>query len=645
MMKTIIEITPNSDSTPIPIPSHATVSITLDGTIFEITSLDIIIDNSIDAKPGVIGLYDENNVLLNVYQTNNIAAKWKRKRFSSGADYTRMCNDGVDFNKVTYKVITFESDLKTRNKIKQAFASKYNAKYSCTLISNSNISNIFTCVICNIKYAYHGKKLLRYTKRGIYICPACREALPGIGNYISRCTKCNCYFKGNSSSASLCPKCHIVSCESCGKEFLLDYVRSDYNIFLCPECKSNASGSGNFYRICMDCHKPFKCVGPRTFRCNSCQQIYSILTCCYCSCEFKGSNKQLEVKGRPDMLFLCKKCEELLNKTFPDKRNVVRCKSCHQIIKVSSQFEMCPLCNQPAYPKTNICEQCGIEFEYTHQLGVLPFQRCLCPSCREQNKKDKSVLEYEDLLKQGWLIGENRQYIYKPQLSELDIKEERQRKQYGDTNCKRCGRLFHKWSPTQVNCHFCHSISQCSWCHYWYVQHDKRVRFCGVKCAGAATYSDRFANGGSLNTYVPFTITHDNDVVNIDTIITNAKTITSDNCGDFCFPGVWCKIFNGIIIDLMATSNIDKEFNQVKKKLANPSNGKYRFITSIINATDIEFKVLMRCDNYQRALDYELYLANKLHPKLWKPSPQQQHLWKQMQEKQKQGEEFSNGSS
>ena len=86
---------------------------------------------------------------------------------------------------------------------------------------------------------------------------------------------------------------------------------------------------------------------------------------------------------------------------------------------------------------------------------------------------------------------------------------------------------------------------------------------------------------------------------------------------------VWCKIntSTGEIIDLMATTNISREFKQVQNKLANPQTDKYKAIVAL--GVDIEFKVLVYCGNYQEALEYEFQLAQELHPQFWSPSPQQ----------------------
>lgn len=109
----------------------------------------------------------------------------------------------------------------------------------------------------------------------------------------------------------------------------------------------------------------------------------------------------------------------------------------------------------------------------------------------------------------------------------------------------------------------------------------------------------------------------------INTIIANAKSITTSNYTDFYTPGVWCKIntSTGEIIDLMATTNISREFKQVQNKLANPQTDKYKAIVAL--GVDIEFKVLVYCSNYQEALEYEFQLAQELHPQFWSPGPQQ----------------------
>lgn len=608
--------------TPTPVPSHASVFIAIDNSPVEITSLDAVVDDSM-TKPGVFGLYDENNVLLNVYNATNIAIKWKKLKKLIDPSFTPMRNDGIDLTKTTYKVIAFEDNYITRGRIRHAFVIQYNVKYC----HSQGANNVFTCAVCNVKYVFLDlKNLGRYVKRGIFVCPTCKDnVIPGEGNVVNRCEDCHCYYKSGSSSLR-CPSCsrihNTISCSCCGKEFILDYLDQRYDTFLCPDCKAQASGSGSYYKLCIDCHKPFRCSNSRTLRCDPCYDIFSTLICPCCSCEFKGTKKQLEYKDS-DYVILCSNCKKRLSKQYPDKEFFVRCKSCGEITKTSSQFEICPLCNKPTHPKINVCEQCGKEFESTHQIGLLPNQHSICPSCREHNKKSKAVLEYEDLISQGWLVSDNHQYIYKPQLSEEDIRQERQQRQCGDTNCQRCGRLFHKCTHNQVCCHFCYSISKCPQCDYWFVLHDPRIRLCSTGCSAAANYPTKGIMNAIASVTALFTSQANTPDFDINTIIANAESITTSNYTDFYTPGVWCKIntSTGEIIDLMATTNISREFKQVQNKLANPQTDKYKAIVAL--GVNIEFKVLVYCGNYQEALEYEFQLAQELHPQFWSPGPQQ----------------------
>ena len=527
--------------TPTPIPSHASVFIAIDSTPVEITSLDTAVDDSM-TKPGVFGLYDENNVLLNVYNATNIVIKWKKLKKLIDPSFTPMHNDGIDLSKTTYKVIAFEDNDRIRAKIKYAFATKYNTPYCHPQGAN----NVFTCAVCNVKYVFLDlKNLGRYVKRGIFVCPTCKDnVIPGEGNVVNRCEDCHCYYKCGSGSSLRCPSCfkthNTVSCSCCGKEFVFGrYLDSHLEVFICPDCKAQASGSGSCYKLCIDCHKPFRCENGNTLRCDPCYDIFSTLICPCCSCEFKGTKKQLEYKDS-DYVILCSDCKKRLSKQYPDKEFFVRCKSCGEIIKTSSQFEICPLCNKPTHPKINVCEQCGKEFESTHQIGLLPNQHSICSSCREHNKKSKAVLEYEDLISQGWLVSDNHQYIYKPQLSEEDIKQERQQRQCGDSNCQRCGRLFHKCTHNQVCCHFCYPISKCSQCNYWFVLHDPRIRLCSTGCSAAANYPTKAK--GIMNAIASVTALSASQAnipdFDINTIIANAKSITTSNYTDFYTPGV-----------------------------------------------------------------------------------------------------------
>ena len=79
---------------------------------------------------GVWALYSEDDILLDVAQTCNIAAEWKAltSKFTK-PKFLTMAADGVDLTTLKGVVITYEDDVNKRLIIEEEYAKSNNAKY------------------------------------------------------------------------------------------------------------------------------------------------------------------------------------------------------------------------------------------------------------------------------------------------------------------------------------------------------------------------------------------------------------------------------------------------------------------------------------------------------------------------------------
>ena len=84
--------------------------------------------------------------------------------------------------------------------------------------------------------------------------------------------------------------------------------------------------------------------------------------------------------------------------------------------------------------------------------------------------------------------------------------------------------------------------------------------------------------------------------------------------------GVWYKYDKKekIVLDVMLTKNIKKEYQQILKRLKNPTTKKYIELSKNEN---IEFYFYKPIKSWEEGLKLELELAVKTKAKYWSPAP------------------------
>ena len=113
----------------------------------DIDNIDSIVSDGKSPIAGVWALYDENDNLLDVAQTNNIVAEWLilSSKFAR-PKFITMRNNGINLDTLKGKVIVLEDDETKRLKIEEDYAIKNNARYwspqpGTIQMSNNNNNN------------------------------------------------------------------------------------------------------------------------------------------------------------------------------------------------------------------------------------------------------------------------------------------------------------------------------------------------------------------------------------------------------------------------------------------------------------------------------------------------------------------------
>lgn len=573
-------------------PSHDTVSINVDGSTREITSLDIVIDDSTAAaKPGVIGLYNENGVLLSVSQTNNIAAKWS-KRLKSNFIHS---HDGID--KATYRVIAFEDSQRIRNKIKCAFETKHNINLNLLSIDDL-IGNTKPWVIS--KTASKTPKFVTTKARG-YKETVDITILPGYDE--SKRIANNKYGYGT-----------IKYC----KRHQTYYVT--YGGKYCPLCMDDIRT-----RTCTVCNKEFKTHG----------EIYDILEKIACHTDFICDDCKLVIIKNDKSVHIDTNSQIV---TWPNGKTrhidhtiIKRCQFCNNWSVAYSAFGKCSSCGSSSMHGFNCtCILCGETFPgHTNTENT-------CSKCKEAEffKIRPAVKKYQELSTYPGVK------IYKSGDDEILTIPITNKKGNGTKqnpnfdrcrNCQRCHRRFKvHGSANRSYCGSCSLVYTCANCGFRFVLaykpfYPKDAITCSLRCA--REYDRKKAPENYFTPHFDTCCLTDVDIDYTPLMI----PINETNINQYSnVSGVWCRMSStGEILQVSQTTNIEKEYRHVQITIDGVINGinstcfpKYNHMNNDgVDLSNTKCYVVVIENDITKAKSIEMNFALKHNVKYWDPDP------------------------
>lgn len=176
--------------------------------------------------------------------------------------------------------------------------------------------------------------------------------------------------------------------------------------------------------------------------------------------------------------------------------------------------------------------------------------------------------------------------------------------------CIYCGREYKPTQSRQHSCLNCYKISTCESCNSKYISicsyKDKKesyYRVCSKACSDKLKTKNRVPDSFSLKNMDKYT------------------EINSKNLAKFKnLAGVWCKydVKNNIVLDVMLTLNIYKEYNRMAKELKETKCEKYLEFDEI--SENIAFFFISHIKDWNDGLIKELDFALETNAKYWKPS-------------------------
>ena len=371
---------------------------------------------------------------------------------------------------------------------------------------------------------------------------------------------------------------------------------------------------------CRVCGSPFLSNSRKTQKCPTCYQEFLTITCSLCGKTFIGT--RIQAKRKHEYIQLCPSCNKELSKKYPG-RFAERCESCETIIKLrtTTGTQTCPECGNPTRLEETTCTSCGGVFkQYRNTFGK---GKTICPSCERKIKLSPSAKRYQELISAGWThrmsTDGKRAIIWK------------ESEDSGRTVCKRCGQRFEKTGPRQVFCKHCLYVWKCQTCGEMFTNTDSRSqRFCSKSCAIADMHKS-----GILNSHQPEIdqMTNGNQIAITSLPTPCWEDITSENRKMFSHPGVWCKHIGDVILDLMATADVSREWSQIQSRMKRSTSNKYETLRQMNKDGKIRYALLYRCESYEEAMIFEYAYAEEIRketgswPKLWSPAPNQIKLY------------------
>lgn len=407
-------------------------------------------------------------------------------------------------------------------------------------------------------------------------------------------------------------------CIDCFKD-LPGYV--DYQSFSSPYrnnflkyCDKHGYWIGhNQYAICPKCIKEIKTVD-----------------CAICGSPFVIENNHLGRIQNKETINICNTCSDKLPGTG---NHICFCNNCKQYVKKEHNFSKCPVCNGITLkPYVVPCQICGKDI-YTHAApGTYFYQHAICENCKEELGKSSSVKLYEKLLKDPNTIIRNNILM-------VPINFKSQTKypfKFTARTCESCGRTYIPSSPNQRTCGSCYQILFCDGCKHHYVVppllspkngHSAKSplwKACSKSCSTKIGIKNKkFCNINDFNKINSSKLEEDqiSEILNeiSKEIVEKWVEINNDNITDFDYKGIWVKTdANRVVLDVMWTTNIKKEYNWIQQALKYNTSFKYQELRKY---PIIKYYYISSWDTEEEGLMIELYIAKKYNAKYWNAAP------------------------
>ena len=410
----------------------------------------------------------------------------------------------------------------------------------------------------------------------------------------------------------------LVTCPICNNK---RSPRSIYSKNICTDCFESLPG---FKASCKRpavkiCENKHWYIGyNQNANCPICIDKIRNVKCEICKESYYETDTHLKRIKDNSKHFLCENCKD---KLIGKGKNVRKCSQCMTYYKTDHNFKKCPNCNLVSLKRYKMkCERCNKIFESVNSLSY----NTHCQECKEEIKKSESVKKYERYLNlKDTIIKDN--LLLRP--LRFDVHEYRN---FSNKICVYCGREYKPTGPRQHSCLNCYNILHCEACNNKYISicsyKDKKevyYKACSKSCATKLQNKYGFSNLTSLENIDNFKNT--NNIIKEKPVFVSMKKYTEiDNKNAFDFnniAGVWCKydIERNIVLDVMLTLNIYKEYNKIMKRLENPTSKKYIEFNKI--SENIKFFFVSDIKNWNDGLIKELDFALETKAEHWSPAP------------------------